>query len=104
MTTDQISDLIKFFMVIVGFVAVSVKGFDYLKDKEQKKLDRDIALAKENSAGQEAILGLRQDDAAIRTDINKLKEKEYSQDDKIEDLEKHYDNLINRVWDFFRDR
>lgn len=91
MSNVQITDLIKFFMVIAGFVAVAYKAFDYLKEK-----------AKETSVGAAKVQELVKEDAAIRQEFQELKKREDLQDDKIEDLEKHYDNLINRVWDFFK--
>lgn len=102
MTQEVVIDLAKFVIGAVFAFGGLIKFFDYLKDREQKRLDRDVALAKENSAGHAAIIELKKEDAAIRADFEQLKKKEASQDDKIEDLEEHYDKLINRVWDFFK--
>jgi hypothetical protein len=88
---DKIIDLLKLFGLIAGGVIAIWRFFTWLENRD-----------KEKSVGAAAVAELRTEDVEIRKDLAKMKEHEQVQDRQIDELEEHYDKLINRVWDFFK--
>lgn len=106
MTPDQIEGMIKYAIGVLGSIAgATVAVCTWLKTRDstiKAKYAADVAIAKENSAGAQAIVNLLDADRKMREDIEDLKKNDHIREEDIHDLAQDQKKLTDRIFDFFK--